>query len=122
MKKHIMIGSLICVVAVLIFLVLWGKLPSDVPIHFDSNGNANSALPKPVVVFGTPAICAILNIFSGFALMKKNEERTFMYYFYEKENHYSQSFRISNRNCNRLFNYNLDFSCLGKGILSALCT
>ncbi len=71
MKKHIMIGSLICVVAVLIFLVFWGKLPSDVPIHFDSNGNANSALPKPVVVFGTPAICAILNIFSGFALMKK---------------------------------------------------
>ena len=41
MKKHIMIGSLICVATVLIFLVFWGKLPSDVPIHFDSNGNVN---------------------------------------------------------------------------------
>lgn len=29
MKKHIMIGSLICVATVLIFLVFWGKLPSD---------------------------------------------------------------------------------------------
>ena len=73
MKKHIMIGSLICVATVLIFLVFWGKLPSDVPIHFDSNGNVNSVLPKTAVVFGTPAICAILNVFSGFALMKKNE-------------------------------------------------
>ena len=27
MKKHIMIGSLICVATVLIFLVFWGKLP-----------------------------------------------------------------------------------------------
>ena len=80
MKKHIMIGSLICVARVLIFLVFWGKLPSDVPIHFDSNGNVNSVLPKTAVVFGTPAICAILNVLSGFALMKKNEERTFMYY------------------------------------------
>ena len=56
MKKHIMIGSLICVATVLIFLVFWGKLPSDVPIHFDSNGNVNSVLPKTAVVFGTPAI------------------------------------------------------------------
>lgn len=80
MKKHIMIGSLICVATVLIFLVFWEKLPSDVPIHFDSNGNVNSVLPKTAVVFGTPAICAILNVLSGFALMKKNEERTFMYY------------------------------------------
>ena len=80
MKKHIMIGSLICVATVLIFLEFWGKLPSDVPIHFDSNGNVNSVLPKTAVVFGTPAICAILNVLSGFALMKKNEERTFMYY------------------------------------------
>ena len=60
MKKHIMIGSLICVATVLIFLVFWGKLPNDVPIHFDSNGNVNSVLPKTAVVFGTPAICAIL--------------------------------------------------------------
>lgn len=80
MKKHIMIGSLICVATVLIFLVFWGKLPNDVPIHFDSNGDVNSALPKAAVVFGTPAICAILNVFSGFTLMKKNDERTFMYY------------------------------------------
>ena len=66
MKKHIMIGSLICVATVLIFLVFWGKLPSDVPIHFDSNGNVNSVLPKTAVVFGTPAICAILNVLSDF--------------------------------------------------------
>lgn len=56
------------------FLVFWGKLPSDVPIHFDSNGNVNSVLPKTAVVFGTPAICAILNVLSGFALMKRTKK------------------------------------------------
>ena len=52
MKKHIMIGSLICVATVLIFLVFWGKLPSDVPIHFDSNGNVNSVLPRLLLCLG----------------------------------------------------------------------
>lgn len=80
MKKHIIIGTLLCAATVLMFLVFWGKLPNDVPVHFDSNGNVNSVLPKAAVVFGVPTICAVLNVFSGFALIKKSEERTFMYY------------------------------------------
>ena len=46
MKKHIIIGSIICLATLLIFLVFWGKLPAEVPIHFDSAGNVNSTLPN----------------------------------------------------------------------------
>ena len=42
MKKHIIIGSIICLATLLIFIAFWGQLPTDVPIHFDSAGNANS--------------------------------------------------------------------------------
>ena len=80
MKKHIIIGSVICLAALLIFAAFWGQLPADVPIHFDAEGNVNSTLAKPAVVFGIPVICALLNLFAGFALMKKQEKRTFMYY------------------------------------------
>ena len=80
MKKHIIIGSIICLATLLIFIAFWGQLPTDVPIHFDSAGNANPTLPNPAVVFGIPVICALLNLVSGFTLIKKQEKRTFMYY------------------------------------------
>ncbi|CVI72578.1 hypothetical protein BN3660_02650 [Eubacteriaceae bacterium CHKCI004] len=80
MKKHIIIGSIICLATLLIFLAFWGQLPAEVPIHFDSAGNVNSTLPKAVVVFGIPLICSLLNVISGFSLTKKEEKRIFMYY------------------------------------------
>ena len=68
MKKHIMIGSLICVATVLIFLVFWGKLPNDVPIHFDSNGDVNSILRNirnvMIVRNGSLFFCFSFRIFS----------------------------------------------------------
>ena len=56
-------------------------LKACLTIHdFDSAGNANSTLPKAVVVFGIPLICALLNLISGFSLIKKKEPKIFMYY------------------------------------------
>lgn len=80
MKKHVLIGSIICLATVVIFLVFWGKLPADVPIHFDSDGNVNSTLPKAAVVFGIPAVCTLLNVFSGMSLAAKQEKRVLFYY------------------------------------------
>lgn len=72
MQKHIMIGSLICVATVLIFLVFWGKLPNDVPIHFDSNGDVNSAASKgSCCIWNTCNLC--------------NTKCLFRFYFDEKE-------------------------------------
>lgn len=82
MKKHVLAGSIICFATIIIFLIFWGKLPAEVPIHFDSSGNVNSTLPKAAVVFGIPIICTILNAISGFSLMKKQDKRIFMYYLF----------------------------------------
>lgn len=80
MKKHVIIGSAICLATVLILGLFWGKLPMDVPIHFDSAGNVDSTLPKPIVVFGIPVICALINGVASFSLLHKQEKRKFMFY------------------------------------------
>lgn len=80
MKKHVLIGSIICLATIFIFLIFWGKLPEEVPIHFDSSGNVNSTLPKVAVVFGVPVACTLLNIISGIALAVKQEKRVLFYY------------------------------------------
>lgn len=82
MKKHIVIGSLICLATVFIFLVFMGQLPADVPIHFDSAGHVNSTLPKAAVVFGVPIVCTLLNLVAGYALTKKQDKRPLLYYLF----------------------------------------
>ncbi|AEY67206.1 DUF1648 domain-containing protein [Clostridium sp. BNL1100] len=80
MKKKTIIGTVICILTMVIFLVFYKQLPADVPIHFDSKGNVNSSWPKEAVVFGIPLAFAVLNVFVSFALQKKGEKRDFMYY------------------------------------------
>lgn len=80
MKKNIIIGTALCFLTVLIFLVFYKQLPADVPIHFDSNGNVNSTWPKELVVFGMPIFFTLINLFAVYSLNKKEEKRPFMYY------------------------------------------
>lgn len=80
MKKNIIIGSIICLLMLVPFLIFYKQLPADVPIHFDSNGNVNSTWPREVVVFGVPIFFTLINVISGVSLRKKGERRTFMYY------------------------------------------
>lgn len=80
MKKNVIIASFICLATLIIFLAFYRRLPAEVPIHFDSNGNVNSYWPREVVVFGVPLFFTIINLISGYSLLKKGESRTFMYY------------------------------------------
>lgn len=82
MKKNVIIGSIICLATVAIFLIFWGRLPDQVPIHFDTSGNVNSTLSKPAFVFGFPIGSALLNLLAGYKLVKKEEKKLFMYYLF----------------------------------------
>ncbi len=80
MKKRTIIGTVICILTMVIFLIFYRQLPDQVPIHFDSSGNVNSSWPKQAVVFGLPVVFVLLNIIVSFTLQKKEEKREFMYY------------------------------------------
>lgn len=53
-KGTIIITTIICLLPILIGILLWGKLPEKVAIHFGSDGTADSWGSKGFAVFGMP--------------------------------------------------------------------
>ena len=73
-KKHIIITSLIMLLPILVGLLLWNKLPDQVPTHFDSSGVPNDYSSKAFAVFGINFIligCHLLTAFVTTADPKK---------------------------------------------------
>ncbi len=78
-KKHIIFSTLLCAMTLVIFLAFYSKLPESVPVHFDFSGNANSYLPRNIVIFVIPTICILLNLLAGFKVSKQ-KDKAFMFY------------------------------------------
>jgi uncharacterized membrane protein len=79
-KKHIIIGTLLCMMTMVIFLLFYGKLPESIPVHFDSAGNPNSFWPRNAVVIGVPVVCVLLNFIAGFSITKRQDKKIYMFY------------------------------------------
>lgn len=59
LKKYrgtLIVGTLVMLLPVLVGLLLWGKLPEQVPTHFNAAGQADDWSSKGFAVFGLPAI------------------------------------------------------------------
>lgn len=65
-KKHIIITSLIMLLPILAGLLLWNKLPDQVPTHFDFSGTPNDYSSKPFAVFGINAFLIGCHLFVAF--------------------------------------------------------
>ncbi len=79
-KKHIIISTILCALTLAFFMAFSGSLPEAVPVHFDSEGNANSFWPRNVVVFGVPAFCALFNLIASVVLSKRDNKKAYMFY------------------------------------------
>lgn len=79
-KKHIIISTVLCALTLVVFLAFYGKLPKSIPVHFDSEGNANSYFPRNMIVFGVPAVSVLLNLLAAFKVNKQADKATFMFY------------------------------------------
>ena len=55
-KFTLILTSIMILLPVLIGLLLWDKLPDQIPSHWDINGNVDSWSSKPFAVFGFPGI------------------------------------------------------------------
>lgn len=60
--RVLVITCVVCLLPVLLGLVLWNKLPENIAIHFDMNGNPDNYAPKSIAVFGLPCMMAIIQI------------------------------------------------------------
>lgn len=67
-KTEIVLTTLICLLPMLAGIVLYSKLPDQVPTHFDFSGEVNGWSSKNFAVFGMPLMMAGFNLFLQFAL------------------------------------------------------
>ncbi len=79
-KRHIIIGTVICALTLIVLLAFYNKLPESIPVHFDSTGNANSFWPRNAVVFGIPTASVLINLIAGLTLNKQGDKAPFMFY------------------------------------------
>ena len=59
-KNTLIITSFVTLAPIVIGLLLWNKLPEQVPFHWDINGNVDNWASKPVAVFAMPALMLVM--------------------------------------------------------------
>ena len=67
-SKQVFLSTVLCLLHIVLGLVLYGKLPEQIAVHFDSTGAPDNYLPKSITVFGLPVIFAVLNMITHFRL------------------------------------------------------
>ncbi len=61
-KWKILLSTLATLVPVLVGLIIWEKLPEELPIHWGPTGEVDGWASRGFAVFGMPAILAALNL------------------------------------------------------------
>lgn len=79
--KHLIISALLCLSTMVLFLIFWSQLPKNIPLQITLTGEAGTALPKSVVVFGMPLIFTAFSIFSNVQKVQREEEKILSYYY-----------------------------------------
>ncbi len=66
--KLMLITTIICLLPIILSLVMYDKLPDQMPIHWDVYGNPDNYGSKAFAVIGLPFMMAGLNLITHFAL------------------------------------------------------
>lgn len=67
-KKWMLITTLICLLPIVAGVLIYGRLPEQVPTHFGFDGAPNGWSSKAFAVFGLPAFMAGVNVILHFSL------------------------------------------------------
>lgn len=69
------VSTLICVAAIIPAIMLYDKLPEQMPIHFNASGAADNYAPKALACFGLPGFLAVLNLIVHFSMQNDPKKR-----------------------------------------------
>lgn len=72
-KKTLILTIVICLLPMLLGVILYDKLPEQMPIHFTINDVADNYAPKNFALFGLPLIMAIIQAICLLVTMKVNK-------------------------------------------------
>jgi uncharacterized membrane protein len=65
-NSTVLITTVMCIIPVIFGILVFNKLPLQIPIHFDNGGNPDSYLTKTLAVFGLPIFMAAINLYAHF--------------------------------------------------------
>jgi len=65
--KTFVISTIICLLPTILILAMYDKLPQQIPIHFDTNGNADGFTDKFYYIF-FPSLMAAINVITNIGL------------------------------------------------------
>lgn len=65
-KKAILLTSLFVLIPMIVGLVLWNRLPEEIPVHFNSAGEPDNYKSKAFAVFLIPLFLWAMHLLTGF--------------------------------------------------------
>lgn len=65
-KKMLFLTSLIIFIPMIVGLVLWNKLPEEIPVHFNTDGEPDNWESKSFAVFFIPLFLWVVHLLTGF--------------------------------------------------------
>ena len=60
-KRKLILTSIIILLPILIGIILWGKLPDEIPTHWNAKGEVDGWSSKAFAVFGLPAFLFVVH-------------------------------------------------------------
>jgi len=79
-KLIVILTTLLTLLPVILGIILYDRLPEQIPTHFNSAGEADGYSSRNMAVFGLPAFLAFMNLFVIFSLntdpKKQNANKT----------------------------------------------
>lgn len=86
-KKMILLTSLLVLIPMIVGLVLWNKLPEEIPVHFNAAGEPDNYESKAFAVFFLPLFIWVVHLVMGFVTLadpkKQNiNDKVFMLVLY----------------------------------------
>ncbi len=60
----LILSSIVCLLPLLLSFALYNDLPEQIAIHWNSAGNPDNFVPKPLAALGLPFLFLIINLFS----------------------------------------------------------
>lgn len=70
LNRTLIFTTVLCLLPILAGLLLWNRLPEQLPTHWNYAGQIDGYASKAVAVWGLPAFMAVMNLFLHFMLDK----------------------------------------------------
>ena len=67
-KRTLVLTSIVILLPMFVGLILWNRLPEQMPTHFDFNGTADGYSGRPFAIIGLPLFLLAIQLLCAFAL------------------------------------------------------